>query len=275
MAVHISPCASSIRVSPDGPILMVRYCLLAALAAFLILGGVWQPHDPDAVDILARHSGMTASHVFGTDHLGRDLLSRIMAGGWRTACVILSVGFIGFTAGTLLGTAAAVLGTWRETLILRSCEFFIVVPTLVVALTAAAIFGLSPLSAGLALGLAGIGPHALLAHSLSKRVLGQPFILAAQSLGVSSFGMIFRHLLPNTLPLMLAYVGNQAGLAVVAYASLAFIGLGADPSKPDWGSMLFEYRIFIFDHPMLMIWPGAAIAITVSALNWAFDNQEA
>jgi peptide/nickel transport system permease protein len=251
---------------------MARYCLIAALAAFLLLGGFWQPYDPDAVHILARHSGMTAAHLLGTDHLGRDLLSRIMAGGWRTASVILAVGFIAFTAGTFLGTAAAVLEGWRETLILRCCEFFIMVPTLIIALTAAAIFGLSPLSAGLALGLAGIGPHALLAHSLSQRVLGQPFILAAHSLGVSSPRMITRHLLPNTLPLMFTYVGNQAGIAVIAYASLAFIGLGADPSKPDWGSMLFEYRIFIFDHPMLMIWPGMMIAVTVSMLNWAFDN---
>lgn len=253
---------------------MIRLCLLAALGAFLILGGLWQPHDPDAVDILARHSGMTASHLLGTDHLGRDLLSRVMAGGWRTGCVVVSVGFIGFTAGTFLGTAAAVLGTWRETLILRCCEFFIMVPTLIIALTVAAIFGLSPLSAGLALGLAGIGPHALLAHSLSKRVLGQPFILAAQSLGVSPHRMITRHLLPNTLPLMFTYVGNQAGLAVVAYASLAFIGLGADPSKPDWGSMLFEYRVFIFDHPMLMVWPGIAIAVTVVFLNLTFDGSD-
>jgi peptide/nickel transport system permease protein len=254
---------------------MSRYYILAALGAFLILGGFWQPYDPDAVDILSRYSGMTSVHLLGTDHLGRDLLSRIMAGGWRTACVIVSVGFISFTMGTLLGTTAAVLGRWQEALILRCCEFFIMMPTLIVALTAAAVFGLSPLSAGLALGLAGVGPHALLAHSLTGRVLGQPFIMAAQSLGVSPPRMITRHLLPNTLPLMLAYVGNQAGLAVVAYASLAFIGLGADPSKPDWGSMLFEYRVFIFDHPMLMIWPGLAIAVTVLALNLAFDRAEA
>ena len=251
---------------------MIRMIALAALAAFLLVGGFWQPHDPDAVDILARHSGMTVSHLLGTDHLGRDLLSRIMAGGWRTACVILAVGFIGFTAGTLLGTAAAVLGGWRETVLLRCCEVFIAVPTLIVALVAAAIFGLTPLSAGLALGLAGIGPPALFAHALSRRVLGQPFILAARALGVPPGRMILRHLLPNTLPLMLSYVGNQAGLAVVAYASLAFIGLGADPSKPDWGSMLFEYRVFIFDHPALMIWPGIAIAATVATLNAMFDD---
>lgn len=253
---------------------MARKIALTALAAFLLFAGVWQPHDPDVVDILARHSGMTANHPLGTDHLGRDLLSRIMAAGWRTACVVLAVGFIGFTTGTLLGTAAAMLGGWRESVLLRCCEFFITVPTLIIALTAAAIFGLTPLSAGLALGLAGIGPHALFAHALCRRVLGQPFILAARALGVPPGRMIIRHLLPNTLPLMFSYVGNQAGLAVVAYASLAFIGLGADPSKPDWGSMLFEYRVFIFDHPALMVWPGIAIAATVATLNTAFDDPE-
>lgn len=140
----------------------------------MILGGWWQPHDPDAVDILGRHSGMTAGHPLGTDHLGRNLLSRIMVGGWRTAWVILAVGSIGFTLGTFLGTVAAVLGGWRETVVLRCCEFFIMVPTLIVALTGAAIFGLSPLSVGLALGLAGVGPHALLAHSLARGFSASP-----------------------------------------------------------------------------------------------------
>ncbi|MGE6786623.1 ABC transporter permease [Ensifer adhaerens] len=251
---------------------MVRRLFLASVVALLLLGGLWQPHDPDAVDILARHTGMTTSHLLGTDHLGRDLLSRILAGGLRTASVILLVGLIGFPFGTLLGTAAALLGGWRESSLLSFCEFFISVPTLIVALTAAAIFGLTPASAGLALGLATIGPTALLAHSLTQRLLGQPFMLAARALGVPSSQMIVRHLLPNILPLMLTHVGSQAGLALTAYASLAFIGLGADPSRPDWGSMLFEYRAFIFDHPALMIWPGIAIALTVGALNWICDD---
>ncbi|UXT43582.1 ABC transporter permease [Agrobacterium leguminum] len=253
---------------------MVRYIALAILALFLLLSAVWQPRDPDAVDMLVRHSGITVQHLLGTDHLGRDLLSRLMAGGWRTALVVLSVGVIAFTGGTLLGAGAAVLGGWQERAALRCCEFFITVPTLIIALTAAAIFGLTPITAGVALGLAGIGPTALLAHSLSRRVLEQPFIHAAQALGVRPLRMVLRHLLPNILPLMATHTGNQAGFAVTAYASLAFIGLGADPSKPDWGSMLFEYRVFIFDHPSLMIWPGIAIAVTVATLNTVFDAPD-
>lgn len=249
--------------------------LLAIAFTLLMLGGFWQPHDPDAVDLALRHATPSFAHPLGTDHLGRDLASRLMAGGWRTALVVLSVGAIGFLGGALLGTSAALLGGWCETAILRAAEMFIVVPTLIVALTAAALFGLSPLSAGLALGLAGLGPYALLTHSLTCRTLGLPFVQAAEALGVGRARMMTRHVLPTTLPLIFSYVGSQAGLSVVAYASLAFIGLGADPSVADWGSMLYEYRIFIFDNPGLTIWPGVAIALTSGLLNWTFDPGEA
>ena len=96
--------------------------------------------------------------------------------------------------------------------------------------------------------------------------------MAAVALGVPPFGMLMRHLLPNTMPVLLTYIGNQSGAAAIAYASLAFIGLGADPSLPDWGGMLFEYRMFIFDNPMLLIWPGLALGGTVFVLNRMFDR---
>jgi len=139
------------------------------------------------------------------------------------------------------------------------------------SMTAAAIFGLRPAIAGLALGLAGIGPYTLFAHALTRRIAAQPYVHAARALGVSDGPLILRHVLPNMLPAVFTHVGSNAGLAVTAYASLAFLGLGADPSRPDWGGMLFEYRMFIFDHPMLLIWPGLAIAVTAGALNLSFD----
>lgn len=94
-----------------------------------------------------------------------------------------------------------------------------------------------------------------------------------RALGVSPSRLMARHVVPNTLPLIFAYVGSQAGQSVVAYASLAFIGLGSDPSKPDWGTMLYEYRMFLFDDPMLMIWPGIAIALLTALLNWVFEHR--
>ena len=235
--------------------------------------GFWQPVDPDAVDVLNKFSPYTLDHVLGTDHLGRDLLSRIMVGGWRTGVVLVLVALVGFVGGTFLGSIAAILGGWIEEAILRSTQIFITVPTLIVALSAAAIFGLSPVTGGLALGLAAIGQQTLMAHGLTKRVLGQQYITAANAMGVARFSIMLRHVLPNTLPTLFTYLGNQMGAAAVAYASLAFIGLGADPSQPDWGGMLFEYRMFIFDHPMLMIWPGVALSIVVLTLHRTFDPE--
>lgn len=241
------------------------------LAVGILTGGFWQPHDPDAVDMLARHQAPSPAHWLGTDHLGRDLASRMLVAGWRTAVVVLAVGVIGFCGGALVGTAAAMLGGWREQIMLRAVEMFIVVPTLIWALAAAAIFGLSPLTAGLALGLAGVGPYALMANSLTHRTLGLAYVQAARGLGVGGARLVRRHVLPATLPLLFAHVGSQAGQSVVAYAALAFIGLGADPSKPDWGSMLYEYRMFVFDDPWLMLWPGLGIAAITTLLNLIFD----
>ena len=249
----------------------VKLLVCGAVAVLLLISGLWQPQDPDAVDMLLRHAPPSLAHPLGTDNLGRDLASRMMIAGWRTALVVLAVGAIGFAGGSLIGTLAAIVGGWQEQVILRSAETFIVVPTLIWALTAAALFGLSPLTAGIALGLAGVGPYALLSNSLTRRVLGRPFVQAARALGVAPRRLMLRHVLPNTLPLIFVYVGSQAGQSVVAYASLAFIGLGADPSKPDWGSMLYEYRMFVFDDPMLMIWPGLAIVMMTALLNWVFD----
>jgi len=243
------------------------------ISALFVLSGFWQPHDIDVVNIAARHAPPTTTHWLGTDHLGRDLLSLIMAAGWRTYCVILLVAAIGFTVGTLLGAIAALAPKPLDVIILRSCEFFIMVPTLIVALTIAATFGLSPLTAGVALGVSAIGPHALFAHSMTKRVLVQPFILAAHSLGTGKTSIIIRHLLPNIIPSIFVHTANQAGFAVVSYASLAFIGLGSNSATPDWGSMLFEYRIFIFDNPGLIFWPGLALALTILVLNSTFKNK--
>ncbi|MGY6708469.1 MAG: ABC transporter permease [Rhizobiaceae bacterium] len=247
--------------------------LLVVLLVLMLFGGVWQPHDPDAIDLLARNASPSLAHPLGTDHLGRDLLSRMMVAGWRSGLVVLVVGAIGFVGGTLIGTTAALMGGWREAVIVKAAETFIVVPTLIVALAVAAIFGLSPVTAGIALGLAGLGPYTLLSNSLTRRMLGQPFVLSTRAMGVGTAAMTLRHILPNTAPVLFAYVGSNAGQAIVAYAALAFIGLGADPTRPDWGGMLFEYRMFVFDAPLLMLWPGLAIALTAGLLNWAFDPE--
>lgn len=217
----------------------------------------------------------SAAHWLGTDNLGRDLASRLMAGAGRTAQVAIWVTTIAFAGGTAMGTAAALSGGWREAALLRLAEMGIVVPTLIVALVAGAVLGLGPATAGVALGLAGIGPFALSSHALTRRALGRDFVRAAHALGVGRAALMRRHILPQVLPVLFAQISAQAGASVVAFAALSFIGLGADPTAPDWGGMLFEYRMFIFDHPWLAIAPGLAITTFVTAISLAFDPEKA
>jgi peptide/nickel transport system permease protein len=251
-----------------------RRLALASLAVFvgaMALGCLWQPYDPAAVDLPVRHAPISAAHPLGTDHLGRDLLSRLMVGGARTLMVLLAVTAIGSFGGTLIGTAAALAGSWVEIVVLRLAELPIVLPTLVVALAASAVFGLTPLTAGIALGLAGLGPYALMAHSLACGILAQPYMEAARGLGLPLPRQLLHHLLPNMLPVLLTQLGGNCGQSIVAYASLAFLGVGADTSTPDWGAMLFEYRPFIFDDPRLMLLPGLAIALPVTLISVLID----
>ncbi len=252
-----------------------RVVLVALLVAVAVLSALWQPWPPDQIDLETRHAAPSLAHLLGTDNIGRDMLARVMVGAWRTLAVLAIVSGVGFLGGTLVGVGAALLGGVGERLVLRAVEMFIVLPTLVWALVATALFGLSPVTAGLALGLAGVGPYALLANSLARQSLAKPFVLAARAMGVGTGGLLRRHILPDLSPVLLTHIGNSAGTTILSYAALAFLGLGADTSRPDWGAMLFEYRGFIFDNFALVLWPGVAIAITAAALNLTFDRDTA
>lgn len=241
--------------------------VLLAVGLVLALCGLWQPWDPVAIDLAGVHAAPSLAHWLGTDHLGRDVLSRLMQGAGHTAVVLATVGALSYGIGTSAGVLAASLGGLSEALILRAAEFLVVMPGLVLALTVTALFGLNPVSAGIALGVAGAGPYALVAHGLARRLLAMPFARAAEALGAGRARIAFVHVLPNCAQTMRAYLASDAGRNVVHYAALSFLGLGADTSSADWGAMLYEYRAFIFDHAALMLWPGLAITATALALN--------
>lgn len=250
-----------------------RVGIVALLLAALTLATLWQPNDPFALDLAARHAGASPDYPLGTDHLGRCLLSRLMLGAGNTALVVVLVAGLSFALGVVVGTIAALAGGAVESMLLRSAELVIAVPTLILALTVTTLVGLGPVTAGFALGLASWGPYALLAHALASRTLARPHVLAARAMGGGGPNIARRHVLPETMGTMRAYLAADAGRTVVSYASLAFLGLGAETSRPDWGAVLFEYRGFVFDAPMLMVWPGLAISLTALALNVAIEPR--
>jgi peptide/nickel transport system permease protein len=243
----------------------------ATVLVGLALGGLWPPHDVDRVALATRHAAPSLVHPMGTDHLGRDVLSRLLLGGWRTLLVLAFVCAVMLGLGVPVGLAAALAGPTGEAALLRLTDFCLIVPPLVLALAVSALCGFSPVTAGLALGLGSWGHYALFVQSLAKSVLAEPYVLAAHALGLTPVQIATRHVAPNVLPLVLVYLASDVGRHIGQYAALAFLGLGAETSRPDWGAMLFEYRGLMFEHMTLLLWPGLAIVITVLTLHVAIE----
>jgi peptide/nickel transport system permease protein len=149
----------------------------ATVLVGLALGGLWPPHDVDRVALATRHAAPSLVHPLGTDHLGRDVLSRLLLGGWRTLLVLAFVCAVMLGLGVPVGLAAALAGPTGEAALLRLTDFCLIVPPLVLALAASALCGLSPVTAGLALGLGSWGHYALFVQSLAKSALAEPYVL--------------------------------------------------------------------------------------------------
>lgn len=247
--------------------------LVPALALTAATCAIWQPYAPDAIDVFNRHAAPSLANWLGTDHLGRDVASRLMAGMGRTFLALGIVASMCVGLGLAVGLAAASATGLARAGLLRLAEFASVVPSLIVAVAIVALFGFDSVTAGIALGLGAWGPYALLADGLARRALAEPYVQAARALGAGRGRVLVRHVLPAILDTHLAYLGAKLGRVVIAYAALAFLGLGVDAGRPDWGAMLFEYRLFMFDHPGLMLWPGFAIVASCAALRAALGKD--
>ncbi len=249
---------------------MRRLIGLFAVAAVAVLstGGVLiAGHDLHAVDLAHRHAGPGAEHWLGTDHLGRDIFARLAAGGGRAMAATGLAAAIALAGGLALGLFAAFAPPAARFLALRTADLAAIMPELVIAILVAAALGFSPWSIALGLGIAGTGSTAIMVHGLATAAFREPYVKAAEALGTGPFGIAWRHVLPAVLPPVTTNLAGHVGHITMNYAALAFLGLGADSGAPDWGSMLFEYRFFLFDHPALVLWPALALLLFVGGLH--------
>lgn len=227
--------------------------------------------DPHAIDLSARLAGPDARHLLGTDHLGRDLLARLSIGAGRTVIVLAIVLAACVSAGIAIGLAAAIATGATEMFLLRLMQTAAALPRLVIALAVTSFTGLGLLSAGLAIALTGWARYALVAHGLAREVMGREHWRAAVALGAHPFRAGIRHILPVIIRPMRAFAGADGARIVVTFSSLAFLGLGADTGNPDWGAMIWEYRLFLFDAPRLPLAPLVAIVGVALALQLLFE----
>lgn len=243
---------------------------LIGVGIFLLLGAVgpWiVPYDPNAQDLLARLQGPSSAHWLGTDHVGRDMLSRLIASARTTVVAMGIVVTCKLLIGVTLGTFAGFASGRTEEVIMRFVEVFMALPSLIIALAIIGILGTGYWNMILALVLAFWSGSTRVARSVAIGVLNRPHMEALRVLGASPSRIYFRHLLPATLGMVLVYVSADAGAVALAIATLSFLGLGIQPPTPEWGQMLVDALPYLDSYPWLVILPGLALTGVVVSFN--------
>lgn len=242
--------------------LLVLLLLGVALAAPLIA-----PYDPLEAVMKNAYLPPSADHLFGTDKLGRDNFSRILYGASYSLSSVLILVAIIFVVGTTLGVIAGYYGGAVDVVIMRIADMMISFPGMILAIAIAGILGGSLINAIIALTIVTWTKYARLARSMVLKIKKRDYVEAAVVNGGTSLHILWQHILPNILPLMVITAAADIGAMMMELAGLSFLGFGSQPPAPEWGLMLNEGRQQLQTAPWLMIFPGIAIFITVVIFN--------
>lgn len=245
-------------------------------AGFFVLIGLvsllWTPYPIAAIDVPSRLTGPSALHLFGTDHLGRDLLSLAMSGTMTSFLVAAIAVLIGAVIGVPLGLMAAIWGGKAEWLVLRVNDFLFAFPAIIIAILITALFGPGAINAMIAVGIFNIPVFARVARGGALSLVGLDFVAAARLAGMGPFAIAFRHLLPNIARLIIVQATIQLSLGILAEAGLSYVGLGTQPPATSLGLMLRDAQAMFLIHPWLTLLPGLCIVLIVVCLNLAGDG---
>lgn len=251
---------------------LIGLVITAAIALMALISLFWTPYDITRLQVAARMQGLSLSHPFGTDHLGRDILSMIMIGARNSIAVALVAVGIGFGIGVPLGALAAARGGWIDDALMRLNDVVFAFPALISAVMITAVFGPGAVNAIIAIGIFNIPVFARVARAGALSLWPREFVLAARAAGKGRVLITLEHILPNIMSLLLVQATIQFALGVLAEAGLSYLGLGAQPPMPSWGRMLFDAQTRIAVAPHLALFPGLAIVITVLGLNLLGDG---
>jgi len=244
--------------------------LVTALAA--VAGPIVAPFDSAAQELALRLTGPSLQHWFGLDELGRDILSRILSGARISLLVSLVVVSISASTGILIGSMAGYFGGRVDEIISRIIDILLAFPGLLLAIAMVAVLGPSLVNVVLALSLIGWVGYARLVRGQVLRARELEFVQAAHALGASTSRVLVRHIIPTALPAVSVQATLGMGGAILAEASLSFLGLGVQPPTPSWGTMLNYGRVHLLDAPHLTVFPGLAIAVLVLGFNFLGDG---
>ena len=253
-----------------GAMLGLAVVLLFVLMA---LSAAWiAPFDPIATSWSAVRKAPNATHWFGTDELGRDVLSRVIWGARASLLAgLVSVG-ISMALGVPIGLLAGYLGGWTDGLLSRMTDAMLAVPFLILAIALAAFLGPSLSNAMIAIGVSATPVFIRLTRAQVLAIKVEDFIEAARAVGNPHWRIALRHVLPNVLPPLIVQSTLAIAAAIIAEASLSFLGLGQQPPAPSWGSMLNTAKNYVENAPWMAIWPGLSIFLLVLSFNLLGDG---
>lgn len=241
--------------------------LIALVGGAALVSLVWLPHDPARLNFSAQLAPPSIAHPLGTDHFGRDLLSRTMVGARGALYVgVLAVG-IALSSGALVGALAGFVGGVIDEVLMRLTDVLSAFPPILMALLLAAIFGPGTETAMAAIGLATVPAFARLMRASVLSLKAQPFVEAGYALGLPPWRVLLRHIAPNALSPLVVQASLSMAVAVLAEAALSFLGLGTPPNVPSWGNMLRDAQGFLAFSLYPALVPGLAIVLTV--LGWS------
>lgn len=254
------------RTSVVGVVLVSSLTLAAVLAPLLA------PHDPEAIDVVRRFAPPSAEFPLGTDHLGRDVLSRLLYGArlsiGATLVATLGISLIGIVMGVLAGYFAGVV----DTVVSRVIDVVLALPAFLLALAVTGVLGTGLGKLKIAITLVWWASYARIVRGVVLAERGRPYVEAARALGSSDARILRRHVMPNIVAPVVVLTTLDLGAVLLGVSGLSFLGLGVKPPTAEWGAMLAEGRTYLSTAPNMMLFPGAAIFVMVLAFNLLGDG---
>ncbi len=260
-----------IRLVPRDPQLIVSLAIILVFALAILFAGTLAPHGPIVQHVLDRLQPPGLTHPFGTDQLGRDVFARVMYGGRASVPAALVVVAIGASVGTLIGAIAGYGGRLVDEVVMRITDMVLAFPVLVLAMAVAAALGASLVHGIIALTAVWWPQYVRVCRGLVLELRDKEFVEAARAAGRRTFAILFRVILPNALPSLLVMAAVDIGRAILNFATLSFLGLGARPPIPEWGAMVSD-GADVMDQWWVAAFPGLAILCLVFAFNLLGDS---
>jgi peptide/nickel transport system permease protein len=244
---------------------------LIAMYVTAIFASVLAPYDPDATEIMHLNARPSSEHLLGTDENGRDVLSRLIYGSRASMTVGLVAVLISITIGSLVGSLAGYLGGIVDTLLMRLTDGMLAIPYFFLVLIVVAVFGSSFRNLILVIGATSWMVVARVVRGEVLRYKRFDFVLAAEAIGASRPRVLFRHIVPHTVPVIVVAASLGVAGAILLESALSYLGLGIRPPQASWGNMLSNAQAYLWSNPILPLYPGALIFLTVLSYNFLGD----